>query len=280
MALSNLQQRLLTAAVAVPLLILLFWAGGLWFLALVLFVILVGMSEFYHLVEAKGLRPQRVIGTVAALGLGLNAFYGNPNYAALILTAAVLACLAFQLFRLDLATAITGSATTIMGVIYVGWLLSHFVLLRNWPDPSGGHDFGFFLVILVIATTFLADAGAYFAGSALGKHKLWPRISPSKTWEGAVGGVVVGSLGLLATKLVFDRWIFPTGFPWYHALILGPLLVVVSIFGDLAESMLKRDAGIKDSGTIVPGHGGILDRLDSILFVVPTAYYYLLVFVS
>lgn len=279
MALTNLQQRLLTAAVALPLLILIFWAGGLWFLALVLFVILVGMSEFYHLVEAKGLLPQRLIGTLAALGLGLNAFYGSPNYAALILTAAVLACLAFQLFRLDLTTAITGSATTMMGVLYVGWLLSHFVLLRNWTDPSGERDFGFFLVILVIATTFLADAGAYFAGRSLGKHKLWPRISPSKTWEGAVGGVIVGSLGLLATILVFDKWIFPTHFPRYHALILGPLLVVVSIFGDLAESMLKRDAGVKDSGAIVPGHGGILDRLDSILFVVPTAYYYLLAFV-
>jgi phosphatidate cytidylyltransferase len=279
MALSNLQQRLLTAAVAIPLLILIFWAGGLWFLALVLFVIFVGMSEFYHLAEAKGLKPQRVIGTIAALGLGLNAFYGNPNFAALILTAAVLVCLAFQLFRLDLSTAVTGAATTLMGVLYVGWLLSHLVLLRNWPEPFGQHDLGFFLVILVIATTFLADAGAYFTGRSLGRHKLWPRISPSKTWEGAVGGVVVGSLGLLATKLVFDRWIFPTHFPWYHALILGPLLVVVSIFGDLAESMLKRDAGIKDSGKIVPGHGGILDRLDSILFVVPTAYYYLLEFV-
>jgi len=280
MALSNLQQRLLTAAVAVPLLILIFWAGGLWFLALVLFVTFVGMSEFYHLVAAKGLKPQRLIGTLAALGLALNAFYGNQDYTALILTAAVLVCLAFQLFRDDLSTALTGSATTLMGVLYVGWLLSHFVLLRNWLDPSSaGNDFGFFLVILVIATTFLADAGAYFTGRALGRHKLWPRISPSKTWEGAVGGVLVGSLGLLATILVFDKWIFPTHFPRYHALILGPLLVVVSIFGDLAESMLKRDAGVKDSGTIVPGHGGILDRLDSILFVVPTAYYYLLAFV-
>jgi len=279
MALSNLQQRLLTAGVAVPLLILIFWAGGRWFLALVLFVILVGMSEFYGLVQAKGLLPQPVLGTIAALGLGLNAYYGNPSYALLILTATVLACLALQITRLDLSTAITGSASTILGVIYVGWLLSHFVLLRNWKMPGSGHDLGFFLVILVIATTFLADAGAYFAGRSLGKHKLIPRISPGKTWEGVAGGIIVGSLGLLAAKLVFDQWIFPTRFPWYHALILGPILVAVSILGDLAESMLKRDAGIKDSGTIVPGHGGILDRLDSVLFTVPTAYYYLFAFV-
>jgi len=279
MALSNLQQRLLTAAIVVPILVLLFWLGGLWFLALALVVIYIGMDEFYRLIQAKGLLPQRWVGTIAALGLGLIAFFGNPSLSALFFTATILACLAFQLTRLDLASAITGSAATLMGVVYVGWLLSHFVLMRNWPMPEPGVDLGFFLVILTIATTFLADAGAYFAGRSLGKHKLIPRISPGKTWEGAAGGVVVGSAGLLLTKLVFDRWIFPTHFPFYHAFILGPLLVVVSIFGDLAESMLKRDAGVKDSGVIIPGHGGILDRLDSILFTVPTAYYYLLVFV-
>jgi len=279
MALSNLQQRLLTAAIVVPILVLLFWLGGLWFLALVLVVIFLGMSEFYRMIEAKGLLPQRWVGTIAALGLGLIAFFGNPSLAALFFTATILACLAFQLTRLDLASAITGSAATLMGVVYVGWLLSHFILMRNWPMPEPGVDLGFFLVILTIATTFLADAGAYFAGRAWGRHKLIPRISPGKTWEGAAGGVVVGSAGLLLTKLVFDHWIFATHFPFYHAFILGPLLVVVSIFGDLAESMLKRDAGVKDSGVIVPGHGGILDRLDSILFTVPTAYYYLQTFV-
>ena len=279
MALSNLQQRLLTAAVVVPILVLLFWLGGLPFLALVLVVIYLGMSEFYRLIQAKGLSPQRWLGTIAGLGLGLIAFYGNPSLAALVLTAFILACLALQLTRLDLSSAITGSAATLMGVVYVGWLLSHFILMRNWPAPEPGVDLGFFLVILTIATTFLADAGAYFTGRSLGRHKMIPRISPGKTWEGAAGGVVVGSAGLLATKLVFDAWIFPTHFPWFHALILGPLLVVVSICGDLAESMLKRDAGVKDSGTIIPGHGGILDRLDSVLFTVPTAYYYLLIFV-
>lgn len=279
MALSNLQQRLLTALVVVPILVLLFWLGGLWFLALVLAVIYLGMNEFYRLIQAKGLLPQQEVGIIAALGLGVVAFFGNPSLSALFFTFTILACLAFQLTRRDIASAITGSAATLMGVVYVGWLLSHFILMRNWPEPEPGVDLGFFLVILTIATTFLADTGAYFAGRAWGRRKMLPRISPGKTWEGALGGVVVGSAGLLATKLVFDRWIFPTQFPWYHALILGPLLVVVSICGDLAESMLKRDAGVKDSGAIIPGHGGILDRLDSILFTVPTAYYYLLIFV-
>ncbi len=276
---SNLSKRLLTAAVAIPLLILIFYAGGLWFLALAEFVILVGMAEFYRMAEARGLLPQRWVGTIAALGIGLISFFGSGLYASLFLTASVFAILSFQLTRLDIRMAITGSAATLMGVIYVGWLLSHLILLRNWPVPAGGPDIGFFFIILIIATTFLADAGAFFTGRSLGRHKLWPRISPGKTWEGAVGGVVVGTLGTVASKLVFDAWIFETGMPLIHCLVLGPILCVVSIFGDLAESMLKRDAGIKDSGTIVPGHGGILDRLDSLLFTIPTTYYYLRIFV-
>jgi phosphatidate cytidylyltransferase len=276
---SNLSKRLLTAAIVIPVLILLFYLGGLWFFALIEIVIYIGVAEYYRMIETKGLLPQRWVGTIAALGLGLIAFFGTDLYTALFMTVAVLAILSFQLTRLDIQSAITGSAATVTGVVYVGWLLSHAILLRNWPLEPGSPDLGFFFVILVIATTFLADAGAFFAGRYLGRHKLWPRISPGKTWEGAAGGVVVGTLGTVATKLVFDAWIFETGMPVIHCLILGVILCVVSIFGDLTESMLKRDAGIKDSGTIVPGHGGILDRLDSLLFTIPTTYYYLKIFV-
>jgi phosphatidate cytidylyltransferase len=276
---SNLSKRLLTAAVVIPVLVLLFYLGGFWYFALIEVAILIGMGEYYRMIEAKGLLPQRWVGIIAAFGLGLISFFGTGVYTALFLTVAVLAILSFQLTRLDLQSAITGSAATMMGVIYVGWLLSHAILLRNWPMVGGGPDIGFFFIILVIATTFLADAGAFFTGRYLGKNKLWPRISPKKTWEGAVGGVVVGTLGTVASKLVFDAWIFETGMSLIHCLILGAILCVVSIFGDLSESMLKRDAGIKDSGTIIPGHGGILDRLDSLLFTIPTTYYYIKIFV-
>jgi phosphatidate cytidylyltransferase len=135
---------------------------------------------------------------------------------------------------------------------------------------------------MAIAATFLADAGAYFTGRALGKKKLAPFISPNKTVEGAIGGVAGGTLGVALSILVFNRWIMPdagTGMPLIHSIILGPVLVAASIAGDLFESMMKRDAGIKDSGSIVPGHGGIMDRLDSILFSLPVTYYYLILVV-
>jgi phosphatidate cytidylyltransferase len=278
---SNLATRVLTAVVAVPVLVYLFYRGGWPFIGLIELAIALGMSEYYRLVNQRALSPDRFWGTVAAVGLGLLAVYGNLPAMAAGLSVAIIVLIANRLRSLDLSHAITGMATTLFGVVYVGWLLSHAMLLRFPRRPPTEFDLGFFLIILAIAGTFLADAGAFFVGRAYGKRKLLPLVSPGKTWEGVCGGVLGGTLGLIATKLVFEWLIFghPTGLPVLHCLALGPMLVATSIAGDLAESMLKRDAGIKDSGAIIPGHGGILDRLDSLLFAIPVVYYYLRLFV-
>lgn len=275
---SNLAQRLLTAAVAVPLLVYLFYRGGWLFVLLIETAIGLGINEYYRMAEQRAVLPDRVLGTSGALVLGLAAASGRLDYFSLTLTVLILLLLAGQLRRLDLTTGIKGSSVTLFGVLYIGWLLSHALLLRFPPHSPPGVDRGFFFIVLAIAGTFLADAGAFFVGRAYGRHKLSATISPGKTWEGAIGGVAGGTLGLLLTRLVFDWWIFPgpgTGFPLVHGLILGPLLVVPSILGDLFESMLKRDVGIKDSGRLLPGHGGLMDRLDSLLFALPVTYYYL-----
>lgn len=275
---SNLAKRLSTAAVVVPVLVYLFYRGGWAFIALIELVIVLGINEYYRMVEQKAIMPKRFLGTLAGLALGLIAVTGRLDLMALALTFLVLVILADQLRSLDRTTVIAGSSATLFGVIYIGWLLSHAILLRFPAHDTARGDLGFFFVVLAIAGTFLADAGAYFTGRSLGKRKLAPRISPGKTWEGAAGGVVGGTVGLMLTKLVFDWWILPEpgcGLPLYHCLALGPLLVVPSIMGDLFESMLKRDAGVKDSGALIPGHGGMMDRLDSILFALPVTYYYL-----
>ncbi len=275
---TNLQKRLLTAGIAIPILVLFFWLGGIWFLALVELVIFLGMGEFYRMVQARQLFSQRVAGTVFALLLGVCAYLGEPIYILSALVIFSLLIFSIQLSYQDLRLALITCASTILGVIYVGLLLSHIILLRNWEGRSGGTDLGLFFIIYVIAITFLSDAGAFFVGRKFGKHQMTPRISPKKSWEGAFGAVLFGVAGAILCKLIFDRWIpsaSTESFKWLHCIVLAPILVVSAILGDLVESLFKRDAGIKDSGTIIPGHGGILDRLDSIVFTVPVAYYYL-----
>jgi phosphatidate cytidylyltransferase len=167
---------------------------------------------------------------------------------------------------------------TFLGVIYVGWLFSYLIFLRsipgtvdvpfpfiNLPDMARGA----WLVLYVIAVTWSTDAGAYFAGVRFGRHKLAPTLSPKKTIEGALGGLVAAT----AMSLAWGAWI---ELPWWHCLVLGPLLGTLGQVGDLCESALKRDLGIKDFGALLPGHGGILDRFDSLLFTAPVAYYYFL----
>jgi len=278
---SNLVTRLLSALVAVPLLIYLFHKGGTAFIVLIELVILIGITEYYNMVNARVLSPQRFIGTAGALVLGLVATSGEMGLMGMWFTVIAILILVLRLRSLDLDNAITGMATTLFGVVYMGWLLSHAMLLRFPRFAIDTPDLGFFFIIMAIAATFMADAGAYFTGRAYGQIKLSPLISPNKTKEGALGGIIGGTLGVVLCKLAFDWFIFdqPTGMPLIHCLLLGPLLVGATIAGDLAESMMKRDAKIKDSGNIIPGHGGIMDRLDSILFALPVVYYYLKLFV-
>jgi phosphatidate cytidylyltransferase len=279
---SNLVQRLLSAAVIIPILLYLFHKGGTPFIILIEVVIVIGMNEYYRMVEQKALSPDRFMGTLSAVALGAVATTGRLDYMAGAMTMLVLLLLANRLRSLDLRSAVTGMNVTIFGVIYVGWLLSHAILLRNPLNPPENIDLGLFFIVLAIAGTFGADAGAYFTGRAYGKKKLLPLVSPGKTVEGALGGIAGGTIGVIGAKLAFDWFIFPapgTGMPLVHCILLGPVLVVATIVGDLSQSMMKRDSGIKDSGNIIPGHGGILDRLDSILFAIPLTYYYLRFFV-
>jgi phosphatidate cytidylyltransferase len=275
---SNLAKRLLSAAVIVPVLVYLFYRGGRPFIILIEVAIALGVNEYYRMVEERGILPSRFIGTMGALAIGLAAAFGRLDYQLMTFSIVVLAVLANQLRSLDITATIAGSAVTLFGVVYIGWLLSHAMLLRFPPHPPQGIDLGLFFVVVAIAGVFLADAGAFFVGRAYGKRKLAPRISPGKTVEGLLGGIAGGTVGVVLAKLVFDWFIFPdpgTGMPLLHCLALGPLLVLPSVAGDLFESMLKRDARIKDSGSLIPGHGGIMDRLDSILFALPVTYYYL-----
>jgi len=286
--------RLATAAVLIPPVLYAIAQGGLWVLAIVIAMTLLAQREFYRLIEDKGVQPIVGFGLAAGAALPVVAYLGNEYHATVLMTVTLLAVMIAQLRRRRIADALASISGTFFGVFYVGWLLSHAVVLRNFHEqvverygegtalqlhfvPGSGAFLLFFTLVAVV----LCDSGAYFAGRAYGKRKLAPTISPGKTLEGALGGLLAGTLGALVTKLLFDS-IWPElsqGLSWAAAGLFGLVVSMLGIVGDLVESLLKRDAQVKDAGSLLPGMGGILDRIDASLLGIPGMYYLMLFYV-
>lgn len=281
---NEVSQRLLTAAILIPIVLgAIFW-GGIAFLLLIVVAIGIALWEFYGLMEAKGFVPLKQVGTVAGVVIALLAFVSGSDYLGDIVTAVILIAMVIQLTRKNVKAAITGISVTVLGVLYVAWLLSHAIFLRNIEtellaqygqsflatEPLARGDLGSFSLILVLAGTYLADTGAFFVGRKWGKSKLASRVSPQKSWEGLGGGCVASVGGVFLVKLFFGSHL-----EGVHCVILGLILSSAGLLGDLVESLMKRDAERKDSGEILPGHGGLLDRIDSLLFTIPITYYYI-----
>jgi len=239
--------------------------------------------EFYRVCEAKGLRTYKVWGVIGTVVLisGSWFFYQQTNRLELSYDFDILIMLVFALgvfirqFPQKLNPAgIETMAVTLFGLIYVAWL-GNFITRINFIDPN--HNGRYFVMFLVVVTKF-TDMGAYIIGSTLGRHKMIPRISPKKTWEGTIGGVafaVGGAVMCLYWPQPLSAGIVASGMNLTHTLTLGLLLGTAAVIGDLAESLIKREAGVKDSSSILPGHGGALDMLDSFLFTAPLLYVYM-----
>ncbi len=263
---SNLALRVLTAVVALPLVgALVVWREPLGFGVLVLVVAGLALTEYVNLTLAAA--PRRLRACVVIVGVGLAAaLYLRPELALVwVLAAVVAASTAVLLEPGDLTAAGARLGLAGFGVVYLGALPASLALLHR--DATHGAVW----VCAAIAVTFGNDTGAYFAGRALGRHKLYPAISPAKTVEGAVGGLAAG-LGIL---LAGHATLAPTLTIADCLLIAGPAAVLGPV-GDLVESMIKRSAGAKDSGKLLPGHGGMLDRIDALLFVSAWVYVYVL----
>jgi phosphatidate cytidylyltransferase len=229
----------------------------------------------------------------AGAALPVVAYIGTEYHSMLILTAAMIGVMVRSVGRAQIAEALVSISGTFMGVFYVGWLLSHIVVLRNFHRAASRNygveavdglgivpEAGIFFVIFCLVAVVWSDAGAYFAGRAWGKRKLAPRISPGKTVEGAIGGVG-GTVVALISKGIFDlAWPdLSRALAWGPAVVMGVVVSVAAIIGDLAESLMKRDARTKDAGSLLPGMGGVLDRIDSPLLGIPVMYYMLLFYV-
>ncbi len=308
---SNLATRVLVAVAAVPVIVGITYVGGFWFFFFVAFISTLALREFYGLAQTKGATPNIGLGILGGLFINLSFFHAKlqhfllnlfdswhialpfPTQTQLFLIIVVLftaaVCLA-ELFRAR-GQAILNVATTVSGVMYVSVFLGtliglrevfvplDFPMLRYFPNESSFMDphltaevyrWGGYTVISLFATIWLCDTAAYHAGVSWGKHKLFPRVSPSKTWEGAIAGFIVAIAVALTAQIFFLSYL-SIG----NALIIGLIVGIFGQAGDLAESLLKRDAGVKDSSSIIPGHGGILDRFDSLIFVSPLVYLYI-----
>lgn len=265
-------KRVIIAVIFLPCIVIIARRGGLYFLSLVTLMIFAGLWEYYRMVETKGLKPYKLIGIAGGTLLPFYIYFFNGKYAnGLLLLITFLAITISELGRKKREFALYHISVTLFGMLYVGWLGSYLVMLRELPIQINlDYKNGFLFVILVFVLTWCYDTGAYILGMIAGKHKLFPDISPGKTVEGAIGGVVLAIIGILvARKYVFNF------LNLWEAVGLAFVASVMGQLGDLVESMIKRDINIKDSSNTIPGHGGILDRFDSILFNAPVIYYIL-----
>jgi len=269
-----LKKRIITALGGFLLVIVAVWFDKPlpWFTILVAIWGLVAVFEFYRLVAASGVSPLTYFGLVGALLFILSPHCTYDLLIPLLLTLIVILPLIGLLLRPQKEQAFVSWAWTIAGILYVGWLLSYWVALRGLETPAmpdAGRNWVFFALFI----TFASDTSAFFVGRALGKHHLAPRISPGKTWEGAVAGV----FGAILVSLLF---VLPTplGLPlsWWQAILLGLVVSVFGQLGDLVESLFKRNMGAKEASKLIPGHGGALDRIDSIVFAGVVVYYYVI----
>ena len=269
-SLINILPRLITGSILIALVAwVLFWAPYAVFSLVAITFVGLGLNEFFSLVERKGIVIERWVGLIVGLTIPisiLSGFESTRGWELFFMVAGFLALFLIQMRRQDSSQAIVGISTALFGIFYVSWCFSFLIKLYLLKGPN--LPAGAWLVTLVLLATKGGDIGAYFVGSALGRHPLIPRVSPGKTWEGAIGGLLFSLGAALVLKPAFP------GVPVFHLVILGLLLGVWGQLGDLSESIIKRDCQVKDSGNLFPGMGGVLDVLDSLLFTAPICYFY------
>jgi phosphatidate cytidylyltransferase len=262
-----LRQRALVAVVLIPIGLVFIYFGGWAFAAMVSVILGLAAWEYPRLFRAGDFQPADILTIAGAVLLALGRAWDGFESVPWIITLIVLTSMTYHLFAYERGRdqAASDFAVTISGIFYIGWLGAYLISLRELPD-------GLWWILLVLPSVWLADSGAYFVGRAMGKRKFSPRLSPKKTWEGYIGGVVVGTLGSVLLAFILNL-IEPGVMTPLQGGIMGLLLALITPLGDLGESMVKRQFGIKDSSNLIPGHGGVFDRIDSWLWAGVIGYY-------
>ncbi len=246
-------QRIITSIVAIPIVLVFVWFGGWWAFAASALLVVLGINELHTMMIHEGYHPMIVVTLVLSM---------------LFLLAPMFPQLRLTLLEIGLVIAVLVSLPLLFfrNRLYLGWPMSLFPQLRGFEV---GFSPGLWWVLPVLFGVWGFDTGAFFTGRFFGRHKLAPKISPAKTWEGVIGGMLLSIVSSLALTVI------PLRMPWYLAIVLGILIGVAATLGDLAESLIKRQTHVKDSGHFMPGHGGVLDRVDSILFAVIVVYVFM-----
>ena len=262
-----LRTRALSAVVLIPLVAGATYAGG-WILAvLVLVAVVLAAREFLSLMADAGYRPSLAACVLVMIGLLVAARLPELELLGLVLALSVIGTLIWQLLRPAEAHPTQSWALTLGAALWLGYLGSFFVQVRDLSSEFG-LGLGTRWLVMVFLVTWINDSAAYFVGKAIGKHHCCPYLSPKKTWEGTIGGWIGG----VAATMLLGYWL--VNLPLLHGLALGVLVATVAPFGDLAKSMVKRQMKVKDFSSLIPGHGGMFDRIDSLLFVAPVMFYY------
>lgn len=270
-----MKRRIITALCGIPLLLAFIWFDTPSF---PIFILLIGALaaiaalEFYRLVALSGARPLTLFGVIWCLlfvaGAYIDANYEVGEFVPSVLGSAVVLPLAW-LFLFSRERSMANWAWTLAGILYLGWVLGHFVSLRELDQGRGW-------VILVVFSVFACDTAAFLVGRAWGRRPLAPTVSPQKTWEGAVGGFIAAPAAAVILYALLDVKGLSLPGSYAQIVLIGCLVGIFAQAGDLVESLLKRRAGVKDSGGLMPGHGGVLDRIDSLVFTVAIVYYYVI----
>jgi phosphatidate cytidylyltransferase len=261
-----LGKRLLSIAVLAPITIAALIAGGWWLALFIAVLIAFAAWEYGHMFNNGGYDtfiPGIILGSI--LFVVLRQGYGF-EYADLLIAFLILVLMAWHTLQYQRghATSALDFCISLSGVLYLGWTIAYFISIRNLPD-------GVWWVFLVVLGIAFADAGAYFVGRGVGKHKMMDKVSPKKSWEGYLGGIVITTILNSVVAAIFHN--YAPSITTLHGILLGLILGTLAPLGDFGESMLKRAFGVKDSSNLIPGHGGFLDRLDSFFWAGIIGYY-------
>jgi phosphatidate cytidylyltransferase len=273
-----LKQRILTSIVGIPILILCVWFGSPWLTLGIGLLSVIASLEFYKIANHLNIKPLKWLGIISILLIIFSNYIPIASPKLFILVVSTIISLIWILFIKPKDKAFNNWAWTMGGILYIGLMFSYWDDLRNLDV---GMSWLFWAIFIIVA----CDSGAYFIGKGFGKRKMTPGISPHKTWGGAIGGLLVSIIVSVGLGMMFNfaplqsLGLSPLPISYWVMAIMGFLISVIAQLGDLIESLLKRNADIKDSGNFFPGHGGVLDRIDSYLLVGVFTYYFVLYFV-